>query len=226
LRATGYSPWLRSFVLSAVLVLGSCSGSGGDKANANGNGSNSSAAGSAGLQATIEEWAAAAAEMYAKQADAGKSLDHLTVVQQLAPTTQRLTKVICAELKAEKGANNRSESQKAITFSVDEALARALAQKPRLLIAAGMTTWGRYPAFMMKDPVPPSDTPVQSQALSERVKAEFLGQGGGINLPKPGDAGYEPFRRWFYDPALDNPLLERATVTSQDVRSSTDPCPG
>src|SRR5688572_10397288 len=96
-------------LLSAVLVLGSCSGSGGDKGNTERNVSNSSVtSGSAGLQPAIEEWASAAAEMYAEQVEAGRSLDHLPVVQQLAPTTERLVKAICAELKGENGADKRS----------------------------------------------------------------------------------------------------------------------
>ena len=229
LRQTGSTRHWRRFwiVLTAGLVLGSCSGSGGDKANTEGNVSNSSAtSGSAGVQQTIEEWASAAAEMYSKQVEAGQSLDHLPVVQQLAPTTKRLVTAICGQLKDESDADKRSETQKAITFSVDEALARAVAQKPNLLIAAGMAVWGKYPPFILKDPAPPADAAVaNAQALSEQIKPEFVAQSGGIILPKQGDASYEEFRRWFYDPSLDNPLLERATVTSQEVRSSTDPCP-
>jgi hypothetical protein len=224
---TGPGRWLWSFVLSGVLVLSSCSGSGDDKANTEGGISKSTlASGVANLEATIDEWAAAATGMYAKQVEAGKSLDHIPVVQELAPTTQRLIKAICGQLNAETSSEKRTDAQKAITFSVGEALARALAQKPNLLIAAGMTTWARYPPFMLKDPPPEADAPVStSQTLSEHVKPEFIAQGGGIIIPKTGDPTYEDFRRWFYDPSLDNPLLERATVTSQEVRSSTDPCP-
>jgi hypothetical protein len=219
--------WLWTFVLSGVLLLNACSDSGGDNANTEGEVSNSSVvSGVAGLQATIDEWAAAATEMYAKQVEGGKPLDHLPVVQQLAPTSQRLIKAICGELKSQSDTEKRADAQKSLTFAVDEALAKALAQNPNLLFASGMTTWGSYPPFILKDPPPQADAPVSnSQTLSEYVKPEFIAPSGGIIIPKEGDAAYEDFRRWFYEPSLDNPLLERATVTSQEVRSSTDPCP-
>jgi hypothetical protein len=89
-----------------------------------------------------------------------------------------------------------------------------------------MSTWGLWPPFALKDPPPAPIAPVEgSQTLSRVIKPEFLTSGGGLIIPKTGNSSYENFRSWFYEPSLDNKLLERAMVTSAEVRSTTESCP-
>ena len=218
--------WLKSggALMLALVAIGACSDSKGDDAKTDG-GVSESGSDSAikELEPTISEWANTAVEGYAKQVAAGSALDYAPVAQEIKPASSKLSKAICDELKGVKDSEALRDS---ILLSADEAFAREFAKKPELLIATGMSTWGLWPPFALKDPAPAPTAPVDgTQALPQVIKPDFLTSGGGLIIPKTGDSSYEDFRTWFYDPSLDNKLLERAMVTSVEVRNSAESCP-
>lgn len=215
-------------VLTAVIcsALISCSGASDNDA---GGGLDSSVA-KLNVEVTPKaaDWATAAAAGYLAQVQSGGQLNFLALQQELAPQTQSLTDLICSRLKDDKALSkdeNADEAQLAAGRVVDEAVARALASDPRLLIKAGLTTTGSLPPFMVKDPAPPAETALDPAALQSVIKPEFLDSKGGLRLPTAQESMYAEFQRWFYEPSLDNKLLEQSTATGTQVRTAISACP-
>ncbi len=222
-------PLLVAFAIFFATFAG-CSDSGNADSKGNGNDSSSTdASAMAEIDPPLDEWATSATAEYGKQVEAGGQPDFNAVARAIAPATQALTAALCESFRNDDAftdSGKASELEKQVAFAADEALARALAHKPRLLVALGMTTWGQWPPFALKDPAPAPDMPVGdlSQGLSQFLKPEFIGEDGGLSIPSKGAPGYQEFQAWFYDPALDNPLLEQTTVTTQSFNGWTDTC--
>ncbi|MGH9198890.1 MAG: hypothetical protein ACRD1T_24585 [Acidimicrobiia bacterium] len=97
-----------------------------------------------------------------------------------------------------------------------------LARHLELLRSIGMTTWGQYPPFVLKEPAPASDNPIPEtpEGFREQVKPEFVDEAGGLRLPSVDDPGYNDFQAW-YSADLQNKLRAEATAVSDPVREAT-----
>ncbi|MGH9194879.1 MAG: hypothetical protein ACRD1T_03960 [Acidimicrobiia bacterium] len=216
-------------ILSVAFAAG-CSGSGSADNETEADGSSSTDTSALpNLDEPLDEWAASAAAVYRTQVESGSEPDHTAVVREIAAATQNLTKSLCESFRdndALSDPDKASDLEKQVTFAADEALARAIARTPRLLTAIGMDTWGQWPQFVLKEPAPAVDTPVEdlSQGISEFVKAEFIDEDGGLVIPSKRSPDYEAFQSWFYHPSLDNPLLEQTTVTTSSFNGWTSTC--
>jgi hypothetical protein len=124
-------------------------------------------------------------------------------------------------------ARTKEEAQSTMSqvdVMVLENMMSAMGREPGLMAQMGLNTWSTWPQSMLKEPLPPSDVPVDSANLAAYVKPEFLDSAGGVRFPVPGTQGYEDFQRWYMDPSLDNPLLEQATFITAEVRNSMNTC--
>ncbi len=107
---------------------------------------------------------------------------------------------------------------------VIENMMSSMARKPTLMVGMGLNTWGSWPAFMLREPPPPSDASVDPTALAQFVKPEYMDPAGGVRFPLPGTPDYGDFQEWYLDPSLDNPLLEQASFITAEVRNSMNTC--
>jgi hypothetical protein len=213
----------------AILIAFVASGCSSDGDNSDGGGLDSAITKLNGdVSPKAADWASAVAAGYLAQAQSGGQLNFLALQQQLAPQTQSLTNFICSRLKDDKAFSkdeNTDAAQLAAGRVVDEAVARALAGDPQLLIKAGLTRAGNLPPFMLKDPAPPAETALDPAALQSVIKPEFLDSNGGLRLPTAQDSMYAEFQRWLYEPSLDNKLLEQSTATGTQARTAINACP-
>jgi hypothetical protein len=120
---------------------------------------------------------------------------------------------------------------------VVENMMSAIARRPQAMYDLGMTTWGSWPPFMLKEPTPPPDMPVLPpldpnlpsaglpDSLRSHLKPEFLDQRGGVKVPLPGSENYDDFQQWYlFDPEADNRLYERAMVLTETARNDMNGC--
>lgn len=121
-------------------------------------------------------------------------------------------------------AEEAKETMSQVDVIVLENMMGAMARQPGLMVNLGLTSWGKWPPFMLADPPPPLDLPVDPANLSQFVKPEYLDPAGGVRLPVPGSPDYGSFQDWYFDPSLDNPLLERSMFITSEVRNSMNGC--
>lgn len=177
-----------------------------------------------------DEWAKAAASAFASQLSQGAALNAKDLGNEFRTSAQELSKSLCSETEksdalSSSGAADAVELQ--VSQAMSEVAARAFALDPALLVAMGMETLGDLPPFALLDPSADPATPVaDGAALSGFIKADFLADSGGIKLPTSESGLYGDFQRWFYEPSLDNGLLEQASAATQPIRASLGDCLG
>ncbi|MGH9194880.1 MAG: hypothetical protein ACRD1T_03965, partial [Acidimicrobiia bacterium] len=100
----------------------------------------------------------------------------------------------------------------------------SMARQPSLMVDMALNTWETWPAFMLREPLPPPGAPVDPNTIGQFIRPEFADAAGGVRLPLPGSADYAEFQKWYLDPSLDNPLLEQASFITAEVRNSMNGC--
>lgn len=177
-----------------------------------------------------DDWAKEASSAYMSQLAGGGALNALDLGEDVRTLSSELSRSICAEAKESNGING-TETQDEFALRVSQAIgetaAREFAVNPALLIGMGLNTMSRLPPFALNAPQLDPTTPVDSPAaLAGLLRDDFLAEGGGIKIPRPGEPTYGDFQRWFYEPSLDNELLEHASATARPIGEALADCLG
>jgi hypothetical protein len=219
---------------AALLVL--CGGSVAcSKGSGNGSDSYSKAVGALAVQISgpSQSWAEAAKAVYEGQVGAGGSVDAVPAGKSLAVKSGELGQRICdavaksSRLKKPGKNDETTELTVAIQNSVIDAFSSVNATSPKLLVAFGMTTWGKWPPSMLKDAKVDADLPVAAtpEELAKHVRPEFLDGQATLKIPAPSDPAFHDFRQWYlFDSNGRATLRNIAYSTAGDVFKKTSDC--
>jgi hypothetical protein len=185
----------------------------------------------AAVATEADTWASGLAAQYRAQAAATGTIDNTAILREIVGPTAKLGDAACLAMKAHKdvakdrATDRYADAEAAISPVIEEAAMRAIARDPATLKAIGMTQWGLYPPFILKEPTPAADPAVEPTAasLAERIKPEYLAQEGGLKLPGPSDRGYQDFQQW-YSQDLKNKLAAEALVSTAPITDEIRGC--
>jgi hypothetical protein len=132
---------------------------------------------------------------------------------------KKLVDVINRESKGETAERRRSSAMKGSDNMISEGAMAVLARQPARLPEIDVTTWGRWPSFMLTGERPPQDsTFTGSQDDLAHFKPEYLDGVGGLRFPMPGSPDHETFQDWYLGAFADNRLYEIALYVTQQFQ--------
>lgn len=174
-----------------------------------------------------QPWVAAISEAYEAQVSSAAELSPVDAARSIDSETTALADLICQAIEPLDEGDERGEQGSTLSTTMDELAMAGVAARPNVLQELGMTTWGTWPPFMLKEPPPEHDVVVGPfpGALEEHIKAEFLNGDKGLIFPNPGTESYGAFQDWYqFDPEKDNRLFEIGSRTAEPLRKRVSDC--
>lgn len=221
---------LVSFLTGLVVFLAGCSGGGGGT-DAPREIDAAVLAVEQAIHTDAEKWASEVASTFAAQVAASGNVDDTALNRDLNRETATLSAALCEAVNDQADDlaldDSGADSEAALLRSIEEALMVELGSHPEVLVAIGMTTWGAWPPFMLKEPKPAPDMAVEGlpASLHQYVKPEFLTDAPALKIPVRGDSSYEDFQQWYmFDQSRDNALFEQASFTTTEIRQKLRDC--